>query len=83
MTDEPHPDLQEITSALEDEIHGREWVFWHLEETAEITEDGYTVTLTRNPGAPNEIVVSQEFPEDTPPGTIARMICDAMAEKVD
>lgn len=79
----PNRALKKIREELEDEIHSRGWTFWHLEETAEITDDGYTVTLTRNPGAPNEIEVSQEFPEDAPPGTVARRLCDAMAEKVD
>jgi hypothetical protein len=83
MTEELRPDLKAIREELEAEIEARCWEFWPLTIEAELISDQYSVTLTKAGGTPQEVKVSDEFPQDAVPGKVAREMCDALAEKVD
>lgn len=83
MTDDLHPDLKAIREELEAEIEARGWEFWPLTIKAELIDDEYSVTLTKAGGTPKEIEVSEEFPQDTNPGEVAREMCDALQERAN
>lgn len=85
MTEIQEPPHEVYRNEVENElikvIETIEAELWPLNVRVDLVDRGFEVSLTHNPGVPEEVEVSRTYPSEADPSRVAREMCGILVSR--